>query len=290
MRQHSCHVGGVSGHRDAAGSATTERAVAPGRILLVDDSDDVRRLLLLYLRSTDAQIVEARDGRSACDAAFAAQNENRDFDVILLDMELPQLDGYTAATMLRLQGFCGPIVALTANDAAGERERCVASGCTQYLHKPVDRERLVRTVGDHLARRCGGSTQPAKAVEVAARAGLGGGGGGGGGAVDAAVEPFLRQFLASLPEYVGQLEDLLGRRAIAQLAQTVHQIKGAAGMYGFERIYEVAASAEGVAKALARAAAPDVDVRRLRGEVDALIGVIRGTCACAPQQEDGGRR
>ena len=285
MRQNTSHAGGASGRCDAVRSATAAGTVAPGRILLVDDSDDVRRLLLLYLRSTDAQIVEARDGRSACDAAFDAQNQHRDFDVILLDMEMPKLDGYTAATMLRLQGFCGPIVALTANDAAGERERCVASGCTEYLHTPVDRERLVRTVDGHLARRCCGSTEAATAVEAPAHAGLGGGG----GATDAAVEPFLRQFLASLPDYVGQLEDLLGRGAIAQLAQTVHQIKGAAGMYGFERIYEVAASAEGVAKALARAAEPDADVRRLRGEIDALIGVIRGTCACTPQ-EDGGRR
>src|SRR3954464_15768349 len=155
MRQHTCHTGGTSGRCDGGRSAAAaDGAVAPGRILLVDDSDDVRRLLLLHLRANDAQAIEARDGRSACDAAFAAQNEHRDFDVILLDMEMPQLDGYTAATMLRLQGFCGPIVALTANDAAGERDRCVSSGCTEYLRKPVDRELLVGTVGAHLAKRC----------------------------------------------------------------------------------------------------------------------------------------
>lgn len=281
----TCHAGGTSGRCDAAASATTDGTAAPGNILLVDDSDDVRRLLQLYLRATDARIVEARDGRSACDAAFDAQNKHRDFDLILLDMEMPQLDGYTAATMLRLQGFTGPIVALTANDAAGERERCVASGCTEYLRKPVDRELLARTVGDHLARRCCGKTRRAKAAEAPAAAVFGVGG----GAMDATLEPFLKQFLASLPEYVGQLEDLMGRRAIEQLAQTAHQIKGAAGMYGFERMYEAAASAEGVAKALARAAQPVRDVRQLKGEIDALIGVIRGTCGCPPQ-EDGGRR
>jgi len=98
--------------------------------------------------------------------------------------------------------------------------------------------------------------------------------------MDAALQPFLKQFLASLPGYAGQLEALLGRRAIEQLAQTVHQIKGAAGMYGFERMYEVAASAEGVAKGMARAAGPVADVRQLKGEIDTLIGVIRGTCGC----------
>jgi CheY-like chemotaxis protein/HPt (histidine-containing phosphotransfer) domain-containing protein len=281
MRQNTAHLGGALGRDDADESTA---ALATARLLLADDGDDVRRLLLLHLRSTGAQIVEARDGRSACDLAFAAQNERRDFDLILLDMEMPRLDGYAAATMLRLQGFAGPIIALTANDAAGERERCLASGCTEYLRKPVDRELLVRTVGAYLAGRRCGTTRDGRTVAAMSPVELGDAG----GSVDAVAEPFLRQFLASLPEYVGVLEDLLGRRAIEQLARTVHQIKGAAGMYGFDRIYEVAASAEVTAKSLARAANPVVDVRGLRGEIDALIGVIRGTCACPPNKTEAG--
>jgi CheY-like chemotaxis protein/HPt (histidine-containing phosphotransfer) domain-containing protein len=269
MRQHIAHPGGASGCCGAGQSEASGRAAcARGRILLADDGDDVRRLLLVYLRGTGAEIVEARDGRSACNAAFAAQNVGRDFDLILLDMEMPNLDGYAAATMLRLQGFTGPIVALTANDAAGDRERCVASGCTEYLGKPVDRATLVRTVERHLAAIHGASSN-LEPVQLAGAA----------PDVDAVTEPFLRQFLASLPEYVGVLEDLMGRRAIEQLAQTVHQIKGAAGMYGLERIYEVAASAEGVAKSMARAGDSLAAGRKLKGEIDALIAVIRGTCA-----------
>jgi CheY-like chemotaxis protein/HPt (histidine-containing phosphotransfer) domain-containing protein len=271
MRQHIAHAGGGSGCCGAGQFPAAEGAArARRRILLADDGDDVRRLLLVYLRGTGAEIVEARDGRSACDAAFAAQNTGNDFDLIVLDMEMPHLDGYSAATLLRLQGFTGPIVALTANDAAGDRERCVASGCTEYLRKPVDRAVLVRTIDQHLAARCGANDvghacetlQPVELNDATP-------------AIDAATEPFLRQFLASLPEYVGVLEDLMGRRAIEQLAQTVHQIKGAAGMYGLERIYEVAASAEGVAKSMARASDPLAVGRRLQGEIDMLIGVIR---------------
>lgn len=272
MRQHIAYGGG-SGCCGGQPTADGGAARARGRILLADDGDDVRRLLLVYLRGTGAEVVEARDGRSACDAAFGAQNAGRDFDLILLDMEMPHLDGYGAATMLRLQGFTGPIVALTANDGAGERERCVASGCTEYLRKPVDRAVLVRTVGQYLEAVVGRACRDLQPVQLADTAPV----------VDAVTEPFLRQFLASLPEYVGVLEDLMGRRAIEQLAQTVHQIKGAAGMYGLERIYEVAASAEGVAKAMARASDPLAAGRRLQGEIDALIGVIRGTCACPPK-------
>jgi CheY-like chemotaxis protein len=285
MRQNTAHGCEPFGRDGAGASADAEGAVSPGRILLADDSDDVRRLVRLHLRGTGAEIVEARDGRVACDLAFAAQNDRRDFDLILLDMEMPELDGYAAATMLRLQGFTGPIVALTANDQAGERERCVASGCSDYLHKPVDRNVLVRTVEGCLANRRRGTAGGAGTPETLSAVEIGGAAG---GSVDAAVEPFLRQFLGSLPGYVGVLEDLLGRRAIEELARTVHQIKGAAGMYGLDRIYEVAASAEGVAKSLARAGDPVGDGRRLKGEIDALIGVIRGTCACPPTKTEAG--
>jgi CheY-like chemotaxis protein len=241
-----------------------------GRVLLVDDSVDVRRLLGLFLRATDADVVEAEDGRAACDLAYAAQNRRADFDLILLDMQMPELDGYAAATLLRMQGFAGPIVALTANDDAGERERCLASGCSDYLHKPVERDVLVDLVERHLAARPRAGVTAAAAPQ--------------GDAIRVGMDVFLRQFLASLPDYVSRLEDQLRQNSIAQLAQTVHQIKGAAGMYGFDRIYDVAASAEGVAKSIAGKGGAAADARRLRDEIDALIGVIHGTCKGGQQQ------
>jgi HPt (histidine-containing phosphotransfer) domain-containing protein len=107
-------------------------------------------------------------------------------------------------------------------------------------------------------------------------------------AAEPSIEPFLRQFIASLPEYVRVLEEQLRGHAVGQLAQTVHQIKGAAGIYGFDRLYDVAASAEAVAKALAKAGEPLADGRRLTGEIDALIGVIRGTCGCPEKRTEDG--
>jgi CheY-like chemotaxis protein/HPt (histidine-containing phosphotransfer) domain-containing protein len=240
-----------------------------GRVLLVDDSVDVRRLLGLYLRATDADVVEAENGRAACDLAYAAQNQRADFDLILLDMEMPELDGYAAATLLRMQGFAGPIVALTANDDAGERERCLARGCSEYLPKPVERDVLLDLVTRHLAAATPQAGAAARSVPTID---------------DHGVDAFLRQFLASLPEYVNRLEELLRDESIEQLAQTVHQIKGAAGMYGFDRIYDVAANAESVAKSLAGKGRVAADARRLREQIDALIGVIHSTCKGGQQQ------
>jgi CheY-like chemotaxis protein len=246
------------------GAGTARSASSAGRVLLVDDSVDVRRLLGFFLQSTDADVVEAANGRAACDLAYAAQNQRADFDLVLLDMEMPELDGYAAATLLRMQGFAGPIVAFTANDDAGERDRCLASGCSEYLHKPVERDALIDLVTRHLSPRARGGT----AVDPApADAG------------NEAVDAFLREFLASLPEYVSRLEDLLRRDSIEQLAQTIHQIKGAAGMYGFDRIYDVAASAERVAKSIAtNGSMAAADGLRLRDGIYSLIAVIHGAC------------
>lgn len=255
----------------------TSHARDAGRVLLVDDSPDVRRLLRHYLRLTWADVTEAANGRVACDLAFDAQNRRADFDVILLDMEMPELDGHAAATLLRMQGFAGPVVALTANDDAAERARCLASGCSDYMSKPVDRDVLVAAVRRHLeaggVRGYGLTPCSDESPQAAQRARPSDPGNSG-------IEPFLTQFLATLPEYVGLIQDLLRRDAVDQLAQTVHQIKGAAGMYGFDHLYDVAASAEGVAKALARAGgAAGADGGRLRDEIDGLVSLIRSTCA-----------
>ena len=253
-----------------------------GRVLLVDDSPDVRRLLRHYLAATRADVVEAVNGRAACDAAFAAQNRGDDFDLILLDMEMPELGGHAAATLLRLQGFAGPIVALTACDDAGERERCLTSGCSEYLCKPVDRDVLVRVARGHLGATADCAGEPMRATELA----------GSDEVVPAEMAPFVHAFMAALPGYVGALEDLLRRRAVDELAQTAHQVKGAAGMFGFGRIHDLAAAAEGAAKAVARAGRAYEDAsaggRHLRQEVEALVETIRGTCAAA--EAAGGRK
>jgi PAS domain S-box-containing protein len=112
------------------------------RILLAEDGPDNQRLISFYLRKAGAAVTIAGNGRIACERLAEAE---RPFDLVLMDMQMPELDGYAAARTLRHDGHALPIVALTALAMDGDEQKCLAAGCDDYLTKPVDRGRLLAT-------------------------------------------------------------------------------------------------------------------------------------------------
>jgi CheY-like chemotaxis protein len=114
-----------------------------GRILLAEDGVDNRRLLTAILRKAGAEVVTAENGEEAVAAVQQAAAVGTPFGLVLMDMQMPVMDGYTATRMLRAAGWRGAIVALTAHAMEGDRERCLAEGCDGYETKPVRADRLV---------------------------------------------------------------------------------------------------------------------------------------------------
>jgi len=125
---------------------TPERLLANMQVLLAEDGPDNQRLLSFVLRKAGAEVTLADNGQAAVSLALAAKERGKPFAVVLMDMQMPVLDGYTAISLLRHKGYTGAIVALTAHAMHGDRERCLAIGCTDYLTKPVAREKLVQVV------------------------------------------------------------------------------------------------------------------------------------------------
>lgn len=108
------------------------------RVLVVEDSPDNRTLVTTYLQKSGAQVELANDGVEGYVQALSQMP-----DVVLMDIQMPRMDGHAATKKLRQSGFARPIIALTAHAMREERDKCFESGCTDYLTKPIRREKLL---------------------------------------------------------------------------------------------------------------------------------------------------
>jgi len=122
------------------------------RILLAEDNPTNQVLIAGILKKSGAAVTTAKDGRLALDAAMAAHDEGKPFDVILMDMQMPVMDGYEATQQLRRNGYSGPIIALTAHAMVSDREKCLKAGCDDYATKPIARKKLIETIQEQLRR------------------------------------------------------------------------------------------------------------------------------------------
>ncbi|MDF1812601.1 MAG: PAS domain S-box protein [Verrucomicrobiales bacterium] len=124
------------------------------RALVVDDCEDIRELACEILRSAGADVEQADDGQAALMIIQEALDSRNNIpDVILLDMQMPRLDGYQTAEKLRAIGYRSPIIAVTADAMQGNMTRCMESGCDAYLSKPVNRRALLESIQNHLDQK-----------------------------------------------------------------------------------------------------------------------------------------
>ncbi len=127
------------------GTAVVEGAQRlDGRILLAEDGEDNQRLFGAILRRHGAEVLIADNGLIAVELAMQALAVGDPFDVVLMDLQMPVMDGIEAVRTLRDRGYPGPILALTANVAAADREQALRAGCDDFHGKPIDRAHLVR--------------------------------------------------------------------------------------------------------------------------------------------------
>jgi two-component system, cell cycle response regulator DivK len=107
------------------------------KILLVDDNEQIRKMLLRKFKKTDWEIIEAENGKLAVELAFEHQP-----DLILMDMHMPVMDGHEATRYLRKEGYLGKITALTASVMHSENQKALNDGCDFFLSKPINRDFL----------------------------------------------------------------------------------------------------------------------------------------------------
>jgi PAS domain S-box-containing protein len=249
-----------------AAAAASERWHFPGgRILIVDDGPENRELLRLVLSDSGLDIVEAENGLEALQ-----KMREQPCDLVLMDMQMPIMDGYTAARRMREMGVTVPIIAMTANAMKGAEKEVVDAGCSGLLTKPIDIERTLQVLADLLGgrriaersgRRAGSvlirddhetTSTPESTSPVRSRL-----------AANSRLRPAIRKFTMRLNEQLVAIDRAFRARDFQDLAALAHWLRGAAGTVGYDDFTEPAARLE--------AAAKDRD----EAEAHALIAVIR---------------
>lgn len=137
-------------------------AVLNCRVLVAEDSPDNQELVSFVLSKAGAQVSLANDGAQAVEMAMTALAAGTPFDVIVMDMQMPVLDGYAAASRLRASNYPGPIIALTAHAMRDDLQKSIAAGCNAYASKPIDRT-LVELIARHA------SSSPSSATPAVSR-------------------------------------------------------------------------------------------------------------------------
>jgi CheY-like chemotaxis protein len=150
----------------ASARSTNGATMLAGRVLLVEDAPVTRRLHAELLRRSGAEVATAENGRIACDLVRASIDERHPFDLVLMDIQMPVMDGLDATRALREAGWVGPVIAVTAHVTDEDRDRCLAAGCDDYVTKPVKRDEFLDLCRSFLVRSSPPSALPSAGSTV----------------------------------------------------------------------------------------------------------------------------
>ncbi len=225
-----------------------------GRILLAEDSRDSQIVIKYYLQKVGFEVDIANNGKTAIEMV-----QKKHYDVILMDMQMPEMDGYTATTTLRGMGCTRPIIALTAHAMRGDREKCQRAGCDDYLTKPVESEILISTLVRFLSSNDSqitstilkldsdksnghaplGDLRPIRSIPSRLPSAF---------CDDNTMLPLIVEYAASLRKLVADLYQAIRTDDFSKVITLAHQTKGASGMYGYPMLSEAAGALEAAAR------------------------------------------
>ncbi len=182
------------------------------RILVVEDSQDNQEIFRRFIEAANGKVTIASSGAKAI-----SMFPSTEFDVILMDIQLPELNGYETTMAIRKKGFQGVILAVTANAMKGERERCLAAQCDDYLSKPVNFDKLFKLIGKLSHIDIHRSTRIILSEY----------------SHDPRVAPLLEQYAQGLEEKVGRLKQAASSRNFNEISHISHQVRGSCSHYGY---------------------------------------------------------
>ncbi len=205
------------------------------RVLLVEDEPTLAKLTLLYLQRLNAEADHAENGQIAVE-----MTSKQVYDVVLMDMEMPVMGGLDATRKMRENGYCAPIVALTALTRPEDREKSLQAGCNSHLNKPTTQEALAEALDSS-------KTEPLMSMFRG----------------DEAMKPLIDEFVQSIPTTLRKIEEAVAADDASQIESITRSLKGEGKSFGFDPISELAAKVESGIQA-------GNDLNALKGKISEL--------------------
>ncbi len=198
-----------------------------GHILVTEDNKSNQTLIRVLLERMGLTLDIAEDGKQAVDMI-----PQKNYDLVLMDIQMPNMNGYEATQMLRKNGYDLPVIALTANAMTGDSEKCIQAGCNDYISKPVKQNILHETLCKYLSKAVqepsadttdapqenASPGEPDITSEIES---------------DDTLRPVLDVFVQELPNMIQKFSDAYEQRNLDEFKSITHQFKGASGSVGF---------------------------------------------------------
>ena len=196
-----------------------------GRVLVAEDNENNQKLIQFNLEKMGLDVVAVDNGKQAIDAVFSDN-----FDLVLMDMQMPVMGGLEAVVELRYNNCQLPIVALTANALQEDKDNCLRAGCNDFVTKPIHYEQLYQVAKQYLTVQKNEPVKEALYSNVLEE--------------DSDYKDLVDVFINSLEPTRKELEQAFQEHEWELLAGIIHQLKGLGGGYGYPDITQVAAKIE----------------------------------------------
>lgn len=197
-----------------------------GRVLLVEDSPDNQNIIVYHLHVLGLSVDVVANGREGVNRALESYNTENPYDLMLMDMQLPEMVGYTAVSILREKGYKNPIVAITANVLEADKARCLQAGCDSFLGKPLQLKQFYSTVSSYIP-------EPDVALNLPD----------GGSSVHLEASPefqkLKQKFVQNIHLRREELANAASNKNLPLIGELAHQLAGAAGSYRLNEIYRL---------------------------------------------------
>lgn len=196
-----------------------------GKILIAEDNPVNQQLITLYLRSDNITCTVVANGKLAIDKVLSDK-----YDMVLMDMQMPVMDGLEATRTIRQAGNNTPIIALTANNLQEDKDRCFAAGCDGFLKKPIDQPEFYKTISNFLnSSENNGDVTTNNEVESK---------------LNTKLHEIITMFIHDLPSTLQEIQEAWEGDNWEQLRFLSHRLKGGSANLGFADLSKIVADIE----------------------------------------------